>query len=110
MEDFQQERRAHMELLSDKILTVHAEVTDVKNSLKELTSAINKLSVVEERLANSNIQLNRLFEAQNRTDARIESLERKTATTDSTTRWVDRSIMAIVGVFLAYCWEKIKGS
>lgn len=109
MEDFQQERRAHMELLSEKILTVHAEVSDVKQSLKELTTAINKLAVVEERLTNSNIQLNRLFEAQTKADVRIEALERKIASTDSTTRWVDRSLMAIVGVFLAYCWEKVKG-
>ena len=104
------EKREGMNILSAQVATLHSDVAEIKISLKDLTMAINKLAVVEERLTNSNQQLNRLFEHQIKSDSRIEALEKRTATSDSTTKWVDRGIMAIVGVFLAYCWEKIKGA
>ena len=40
-------------LLSAKLHTLHTDVADIKGSIKELTSAINKLALVEERISNA---------------------------------------------------------
>ena len=40
-------------LLSAKLQTLHTDVADIKGSIKELTSAINKLALVEERISNA---------------------------------------------------------
>lgn len=107
MEDlYKPERREGMNILSAQVATLHTDVTEIKHSLKDLTTAINKLAVVEERLTNSNHQLTRLFEQQQRIDARIDVLEQKMATSSNTTKWVDRGIMGILGVFLVFVWEK----
>jgi chromosome segregation ATPase len=107
MEEFQQERRQHMDLLSEKILTLHADVNEVKTSIKDLTTAINKLAVVEERLAHSNKLLDRLFTQQQKTDERIEALEKKSVSSDNSAKWIDRTIVGLLGAFLVFIWERV---
>ena len=107
MQEFQQERRAHMDLLSEKIITLHEDVNEVKHSIKDLTLAINKLAVVEERLAHSNQLQDRLFKQQTRLEGRIDELEKKSSTVDASAKWIDRTIVGLLGAFLVFIWEKV---
>ena len=107
MENVGQERREGMNILTEKIATLHTDVTDIKHSIKDLTMAINKLAVVEERLSNSNASLDRLYKLHTRLDARIDELEKKSQSIGTSAKWIDRSLVAIIGAFCVFVWEKI---
>jgi prefoldin subunit 5 len=95
-------------LLSAKLQTLHSDVSDVKSSLKDLTVAINKLALVEERLSNATAAQERSFKAMEKLEERIDNLEKAQVIDDNTSKWIDRGIVAFVGAAAAYIWERIR--
>lgn len=95
-------------LLSAKLQTLHTDVSDIKGSLKDLTIAINKLALVEERLSNATAAQERSFKAIEKLEERIDELEKNAVTADSTTKWLDRGLVAILGAFVAFIWERVR--
>lgn len=98
---------ADLAILASKMQTLHNDVSDIKGTLKDLTSAINKLALVEERLANTNAAQERAFKAIASMEKRLDEIDKVIATTTHTTIWVDRSIMALVGAAVMFIWEKV---
>lgn len=94
-------------VLSARLQTLHADVSDIKGTLKELTLAINKLALVEERLANTSTAQERAFKMLSKMEERIDALERQAVTNTSTAKWVDRAITAIIGAAAMFGWDKI---
>lgn len=95
-------------VLSTRIQTLHSDVADIKGTLKDLTSAINKLALVEERISNAVAAQERSFKAIEKLEARIDALEMKTVTADSTNKWLDRGLVAVLGAFFAFIWERVR--
>lgn len=95
-------------LLSAKLQTLHTDVSDIKGSLKDLAAAINKLALVEERLSNATAAQERSFKALEKLEERIDELEKKTVTSDSTSKWIDRGLIAALGAFFAFIWERVR--
>ena len=99
---------ADVTLLSAKLQTLHTDVADIKGSLKDLTVAINKLALVEERLSNATAAQERSFKAIEKLEERIDELEKNAVTADSTAKWLDRGLVAILGAFVAFIWERVR--
>lgn len=95
-------------LLSAKLQTLHTDVSDIKGSLKDLAVAINKLALVEERLSNATAAQERSFKALEKLEERIDELEKKTINTDNTSKWIDRGLIAALGAFFAFIWERVR--
>jgi predicted Holliday junction resolvase-like endonuclease len=95
-------------LLSAKLQTLHTDVSDIKGSLKDLAVAINKLALVEERLSNATAAQERSFKALEKLEERIAELEKKTINTDNTSKWIDRGLVAALGAFFAFIWERVR--
>lgn len=95
-------------VLSAKLQTLHTDVADIKGSIKELTSAINKLALVEERISNAVAAQERTFKALEKMEERVERLEKAQVIDDNTSKWIDRGIVAFVGAAAAYIWERIR--
>ena len=95
-------------LLSARIHTLHGDVSDIKGTLKDLTVAINKLALVEERLSNTTAAQERSFKAIQRLEERIDELEKKNINTDNTSKWIDRGLVAALGAFFAFIWERVR--
>lgn len=95
-------------LLSAKLQTLHTDVSDIKGSLKDLAVAINKLALVEERLSNATAAQERSFKALEKLEERIDELEKKTINTDNTSKWIDRGLVAALGAFFAFIWERVR--
>lgn len=95
-------------LLSAKLQTLHTDVADIKGSIKELTSAINKLALVEERISNAVAAQERTFKAIEKLEDRLDTLEKAQVIDDNTSKWIDRGIVAFVGAAAAYIWERFK--
>lgn len=98
-----------VELLSQRIGTLHLDVNDIKTTLKELTSAITKLALIEERLANATAAQERSFKAIQKIEERVDALEKSQVIDDSQAKWLERTGVAIIGALAAYVWEKLKG-
>jgi len=95
-------------LLSANLQTLQTDVADIKGSLKDLTVAINKLALVEERLSNATAAQERSFKAIERLEERIDALERSQVTTDNTNKWIDRSIVAGLAALATFIWERVR--
>lgn len=95
-------------LLSARLQTLHTDVSDIKGTLKDLTTAINKLALVEERITNAAAAQERTFKAIEKLEERIDNLEKAQVIDDNTSKWIDRGIVAFVGAAAAYIWERVK--
>jgi hypothetical protein len=68
-------------LLNHKVDVMNEVVTDMKASLKELTSAITKLTLIEERQLNAAAALERAFKTIENIDHRVGQLQHLTSQT-----------------------------
>lgn len=98
---------ADIALLSIKFDTIHGDVTEIKGAIREMTAAVNKLAVIEERLATAVSAQERAFRAIAKIDERVTALEQKAPLNDKTTVWVDRVVLAVIGAALMFVWDRV---
>jgi uncharacterized protein YoxC len=98
---------ADITILSSRLQTLHNDVSDIKGTLKDLTNAITKLALVEERITNAVAAQERAFKAIDKISERLELVEAAQAANSHTTIWVDRAVMTIVGAAIMFIWEKV---
>jgi len=94
--------------LATKLLTLHADVSEIKNALRDLTFAINKLALIEERQTVTNASLERAFVAITKVENRLFELERLAPMNSQSRMWVERFVVALCGAVLVFVWEKVK--
>ena len=94
--------------LANKLMSLHEDVSEIKGALKDLTSAITKLALIEERQSVTNAALERAFVAISRVEDRLSELERIAPMNNQSRIWVERFVIAIAGAALFFVWEKIK--
>jgi uncharacterized protein YecA (UPF0149 family) len=106
-----EERRRDMKEFTDmasKLMSLHDDVYEIKSALKDLTSAITKLALIEERQTVTNTALERAFVAISRVETRLFELERAAPMNNQSRMWVERFILALAGAALAFIWDTIK--
>lgn len=94
-------------LLAVKLQSLHEDVGDIKGTLQNLTNAITKLALVEERLSVTMNAQERAFTAIASVEKRLAALEAKVPVTDNSMKWVDRGVTALVAAAAMFIWEKI---
>jgi prefoldin subunit 5 len=104
----QEVSQTDVSLLSARLQTLHTDVSDIKGTLKDLTQAINKLALVEERITNAVAAQERSFKAIEKLEERIDALERSQVTTDNTNKWIDRGIVAGLAALATFIWERVR--
>jgi len=97
----------NIDLLSARIHTLHEDVSEIKGTLQNLTTAITKLALVEERLANTTAAQERAFGAISKIENRLSALELKVPVTDNAMKWVDRGVTALVAAAAMFIWDKV---
>lgn len=85
-----------------KIATLHDDVAEVKTVLRDLTAAITKLALVEERQLQLTSALDRAFAAISKLSDRLFVIERTIPEQSKVAIWVDRAIIATAGAALLY--------
>lgn len=65
---------ADFAVLTHKVTTMHQDVTELRRALQDLTTAINRLVLVEERQNQTSIALERAFRLLERLEALIDAL------------------------------------
>lgn len=94
-------------VLTVKIDMLHSDVVDMKTALNELSKAITKLALVEERQAQTANAMERAFKAIGKIEDRLSSLELTAPKTKETNTWVDRFILAIVVTAAGFAGTKL---
>jgi CII-binding regulator of phage lambda lysogenization HflD len=96
-----------LSLLSLKLETLHGDVAEIKGSMNELTKAIMKLALIEERIGTANAAQERAFNSISKLEQRVYQLEQKAPLNDKTTAWIDRGVLFIIGASVMFVIEKI---
>ena len=94
-------------LLSAKLETLHGDVSEIKGAMSELTKAIMKLALIEERLGVANSAQERAFHVISKLESRVSILEQKAPINDKTNMWIDRGITAVIGAAAMFIWDKV---
>ena len=94
-------------VLSLKLEMLHNDVVDVKAALTELSKAITKLALVEERQSQTAEALDRAFKAISKIEARLSALEQVAPKAKETSVWMDRFILGIVAMVLGFVGTRI---
>ena len=103
-------RREAKELseLANKLLSLHEDVSEIKGALRDLTSAITKLALIEERQTVTNASLERAFVAITKVENRLFELEKLAPFNNQSRMWVERFVVALAGAALMFIWEAVK--
>lgn len=97
-----------MHVIAAQLRNLHDDVGDVKRSLTQLTNAITKLALVEERQANLHEAQTRCFAEIATLNARVHSIETKLPEHTRVAMWVDRMTWGVLGMVGAYIVKKLQ--
>ena len=86
-------------VLAAKIEMLHSDIVDMKEAIAQLSQAITKLAIVEERQAQTTEALERAFKLISKLEDRMTEMEKAQPKQKETSAWVDRFILwAVMGV------------
>lgn len=86
---------------------LHSDVVEMKTALSELSKAITKLALVEERQAQTADAMERAFKAIGKIEDRISALELAAPKTKETNTLVDRFILGLVMAVMGFVGTKL---
>ena len=86
---------------------LHEDVGDIKSALKDLTSAITRLALVEERMATASAAQERAFKALAEMEKKVVEIEKILASQTRTTTWVERGVWAAAAAACVYIAKKV---
>lgn len=94
---------ASFAVLAHKVNSMHDDFAEMRSVLKDLTAAINKLALVEERQTQFSAAQERAFKLLERlegkidtAESRIDALERDAPANQQTNKWVSTSVWGVV--------------
>lgn len=85
------------DVFSLKLDVLHADVTEIKTALNELSKAITKLALVEQQQSQIANSLERAFKAISNVETRVAALEKTQPQHTEVAKWVDRGLVALAG-------------
>jgi len=94
-------------VLTVKLDMLHSDVVDMKTALNELSKAITKLALVEERQAQTADAMERAFKAIGKVEDRLSKLELTAPKAKETSAWVDRFILGMVMAVMGFAGAKL---
>lgn len=98
---------ADLNVFSVKLDMLHSDVVDMKTALGELSKAITKLALVEERQAQTADALERAFKAIGKIEDRLSTLEQAAPKSKETSAWVDRFVLSAVVLITGFIGTKL---
>jgi hypothetical protein len=93
--------------ISVKLDLLHDDVRDMKSVLKDLTKAINRLAIVEERQSQIGESLGRAFKSIEDVKERTTALELQAITTAQTNTWVSKAVWAAAAAAAMYIGKSV---
>ena len=86
------------DVLNERLNALHGDLSEVKSALAQLSAAITKLALVEERQSQTAAALERAFKTIDKIEQRVKTIEEANVTHKATSIWVDRGISAAFAI------------
>ena len=86
------------DVLNERLNALHGDLSEVKSALAQLSAAITKLALVEERQSQTAAALERAFKTIDKIEQRVKAIEEANVTHKATSIWVDRGITAAFAI------------
>lgn len=83
-----------------KIDSITSDLSDLKSSIKELTTAVSRLAVMEERQSTTNESIDRAFKQLDSISARVTALEQAQPIQKQSSDYVQKAVGYIVAIVL----------
>ncbi|GAB3359104.1 MULTISPECIES: hypothetical protein [Giesbergeria] len=97
-----------------RIETLHGDVSDIKGVVKELTAAVTKLALIEERQAQASQALERAFKEIDKcctktdtVESRVDALEREQPMQHQVSQWVIAAVYGAAGLAVMFAAKQI---
>jgi hypothetical protein len=93
-----------VQVIAVRLDNLHADVSGMRDVLKELATAVTKLAIIEERQQQASLALERAFKVLEKVETRLDSIEKAQPLQQQSTDWVTKAVwavVAVVGVFMA---------
>ena len=93
-----------IQVIAVRLDNLHADVSGMRDVLKELATAVTKLAIIEERQGQAAQALERAFKVLEKVETRLDSLEKSQPMQQQTTDWVKAGVwgaVCLVGYFIA---------
>lgn len=97
-------RAAHSDT---RFASLSDDIKEVKSTLKELTAAVNRLAVIEERQVTDRASLDRAFGSIKDHEGRLKCLEAGQITNKQTSAWVHQAVWACVAFIALVVAKKV---
>ena len=96
-----------VQVIASKLEDLHGDVGGMKAVLKELTAAVTKLAVIEERQGQASLAMERMFVLVERMEVRIRVLEVAAPAAAQTSSWMVAGIGAVGAVIVTIIAKKL---
>lgn len=96
----------NVSILSTRLEALHSDVSEIKSAMNNLSAAITKLALVEERQTAASAALERAFNAIAKIEERLVVLERADAHNKRTNKYVDSMIWAAAAASVVFVAAK----
>ena len=93
-----------VQVIAARLDNLHNDVSGMRDVLKELAVAVNKMAIIEERQAQTAQSLERAFLALEKVECRVASLEKAQPLQQQSADWVNKAMWAgacLIAVFVA---------
>jgi len=92
--------------LKAKLEMLHADLGEMKGIMKEMSSAITRLTLVEERVTRNSSGMERAFTQITEIDRRVDVLEKQAVTNKQTSDWVGKALWAAAAAAATFVAKK----
>ena len=96
-----------IEVIAVRLDNLHADVSGMRDVLKELATAVTKLAVIEERQQQATQALERAFKVLEKVESRLDAIERTQPMQQQSTDWINRGMCAAVCVIAIFVAKKV---
>lgn len=97
---------ADLAILAHRLEALHADLSDLKSAMRDVASALVKLTLLEERQAQSSAALERAFSLLEKVESRLSSIEASQPVGRLVSKWVTGAAYGACGLVVAVLARK----
>jgi hypothetical protein len=96
-----------IQVIASKLDNLHSDVSDLKDVMREMSSAVSKLAIIDERQSQASQTVERMFVAIEKMEVRLTALERSQPIQQLVANWVTAGLWAVVCVTALFIAKKV---
>ena len=96
-----------IQVIASKLDNLHSDVNDLKDVMREMSSAVSKLAIIDERQSQASQTVERMFVAIEKMEVRLTALERSQPIQQQVANWVTAGLWAVVCVTALFIAKKV---